>query len=117
MKTNELHTDKRGRVQRTAGQRRALIEGYKASGLGKAEFCRQHGINLATFCHWFGTKKGHKGKRASKAQTPTFAEVAVVPPIEQAAVEILLPNGSRIGIRHEGRRDDLVALVRGVAGC
>jgi hypothetical protein len=36
---------------------------------------------------------------------------------QQAAIEILLPNGSRIGIRHQGKRDDLVALVRGVAGC
>jgi len=31
-------------------------------------------------------------------------------------VEIMFPNGARVGIRHEGRREDLIALVRGVAG-
>ena len=116
MKTKERRTDRRGRVQRTAEQRRELIDEWKASGLGKAAFCRQRGVNLATFCHWFGRKK--KRRRKGAAQAPKFAEVAVVQPtVEQAAIEILLPNGSRIGIRHQGKRDDLVALVRGVAGC
>ena len=120
MKTKELQTDKRGRVQRTAEQRRELMEEYKASGLGKAEFCRQRGVNLATFCHWFDAKKGRRRKRSAKgiARAPKFAEVAVVPSaVEQAAIEILLPNGSRVGIRHQGERDELIALVRGVAGC
>ena len=120
MKTKERRTDGRGRVQRTAEQRRELIDEWKASGLGKAEFCRQRGVSLATFCHWFGTKKKRQRKRATKgaAQAPTFAEVAMVQPtVEQSAIEILLPNGSCIGIRHQGKRNDLVALVRGVAGC
>jgi transposase-like protein len=119
MKTDERQTDKRGRVQRTAEQRRELIEEYRASGLSKAEFCRQRGVNLATFCHWFGGRKKHRGKRAAKTaeRGPQFAEVAVASPAtEQAAVEVLLPNGARIGIRHQGRRDELIALVRGVAG-
>ena len=82
MKTNERHTDKRGRVQRTSEQRQELIEAYKASGLGKAEFCRQRGVNLATFCHWFGTRKKRRRRRSTKmAQArPRFAEVAVVQP-------------------------------------
>ena len=50
------------------------------------------------------------------AGKPAFAEVAVCPRLE-AAVEVLLPNGARIGIRHQGKRDELVALIRGVAGC
>jgi hypothetical protein len=47
---------------------------------------------------------------------PRFAEVEVAA-CTQAAVEVLLPNGTRVGIRHQGCREDLVALVRGVAGC
>ena len=95
------------------------MEEWRLSGLGKAEFCRQRDINLATFCHWFGKKKPKRGRRRGKAPAPPrFAQVAIVPPTPfQAAVEVLLPNGSRIGIRHEGKRDDLVALVRGIAGC
>jgi transposase-like protein len=119
MNTKEQQTDKRGRVRRTAEQRRELIEEYEASGLGKAEFCRQRGVNFATFCHWFTTKKRRRngGTRAA-SPTPRFAEIAVVQPtVEPAAIEILLPNGSRVGIRHHGRSEELVALVRGVAGC
>jgi hypothetical protein len=117
METKDLHTDKRGRVQRTAEQRQELIEEYKASGLGKAEFCRQRDVNLATFCHWFAKRKRRR-RRSAKAESraPKLAEVAVVQPaVEQAAIEILLPNGTRIGIRHHGKQEDLVALVRGVA--
>lgn len=47
---------------------------------------------------------------------PAFAQVEL-PACTQAAVEVLLVNGTRIGIRHQGKREDLVALVRGVAGC
>ena len=43
---------------------------------------------------------------------PRFEGTAGLP----ATVEVLLPNGTRVGIRHQGRQDELVALVRGVAG-
>jgi hypothetical protein len=32
-------------------------------------------------------------------------------------VEVLLPNGVRVGITHQGKREELVALVRDLAGC
>ena len=78
------------------------------SGLTKKAFCAQRQINLGTFYGW--AKRNLPVKRR-----PTFAQVEVAGRI-QAAVEVLLPNGARIGIRHQGRRDELVSLVRGVAG-
>jgi transposase-like protein len=113
MKTNERHADKRGRIPPSAERRRELITTFRSSGKSQAGFCREHGVNATTFNGWL-----RKGDR----RAPRFAEVELRPracaePGAPVAVEVLLPNGVRVGIRHEGRRDDLVALVRGVAGC
>ena len=79
------------------------------SGVTKKAFCERQGINLWTFHRWSKERRS-AGRRLAFAEV----EVAACPP---AAVEVLLPNGARVGIRHPGKRDDLVALIRGVAGC
>ena len=112
MKTNERRADKRGRVLCSADQRRELVAAYRGSGVTPAAFCRERGVNATTFNGWL---------RRTAAHAPAFAQVELTAPIERAAngaatVEVLLPNGARIGIRHEGRLDELVGLVRGVAG-
>jgi len=99
----------RRRVRRKATERERLIQEQAASGLTKKAFCARRQINLATFYAWA------KRKQAVMVRPPAFAQVEVAACAE-ATVEVLLPNGTRIGIRHQGRRDDLVALVRGVAG-
>lgn len=81
---------------------------FRASGLSGRAFAEQHGIKLPTFYSWLKTRAVRKATG--------FTEVQVAP-WSQAAIELLLPNGTRIGIRHQGKREDLVALVRGVAGC
>ena len=86
-----------------------MIQEQVQSGLSKIAFCKREGIRLGTFYGW-------SRRRGLAPQKPAFAQVQVVA-TTQAAIEVLLPNGARIGIRHEGKRDDLVALVRGVAGC
>lgn len=89
--------------------RERLIREQANSGLTKKAFCEREGVNLGTFHGWSKYRRTVKSK-------PRFAEVDVAtsaPPV----VEILLPNGARIGIRPQGKRDDLVALIRGVAGC
>ena len=78
------------------------------SGLTKRAFCAQRQIKLHTFYAWAKRKLPTK-------RTPRFAQVEI-PVCAQAAVEVLLPNGARIGIRHQGRRDELISLIRGVAG-
>ena len=112
MKPNERRADKRGRVLRNAERRRELVAAFKNSGQTQAAFCRERGVNATTFNGWL---------RQAAVQRPAFAQVEVVAQSDPAAnapaaVEVLLPNGTRIGIRHEGRRDELVALIRGVAG-
>ena len=103
------------RVRRKAAERERLIQEQATSGLTKKAFCAKRQINLATFYAWA------KRKRAVMVRTPSFAQVEVVPQVDPAAnapaaVEVLLPNGARVGIRHQGQRDELIALIRGVAG-
>ena len=78
------------------------------SGLTKKAFCAKRQIKLHTFYAWA------KRKRPTERR-PTFAQVEI-PACTQAAVEVHLPNGARVDIRHQGRRDELVSLIRGVAG-
>ena len=86
------------------------MEAQAQRGLTIKAFCEREGINPWTLYEW------RKKKALAMQRQPRFAEVEVAPCLA-AAVEVLLPNGARVGIRHQGKRDDLVALVRGVAGC
>jgi len=93
----------------SAADRERLIQEQARSGLTKKAFCAREGIALPTFHSW-------SGKALPVKRPPAFAQVELPEPT-QAAVEVLLPNGARIGIRHNGSRQDLVALIRGVSGC
>lgn len=107
---NTEEPTKRRRVVRrySAEDRERLIREHASSGLSKKAFCAQRGVNVGTFMGWRNLPAGQK-------QHPGFAQVEVAASLP-AAVEILLPNGVRVGIRHQGKRAELVALVRGVAG-
>jgi transposase-like protein len=108
MKAKQSAQLRRVRVRYGAEDRERLIQAQAQSGLTKRAFCAQRQINLTTFYAW--------AKRKSVAvQTPAFAQVEIAAGL-QAAVEVLLPNGARVGIRHQGRRDELAALIRGVCG-
>ena len=99
----------RRRQRRGTTQRERLIQEQAASGLTKKAFCARRHINLHTFYAWA------KRTQALTVRPPSFAQVAVAA-CAQAAIEVLLPNGTRIGIRHQGQHDELIALIRGVAG-
>ncbi len=108
---NTEEPTKRRRVNRrySAKDRLRLISEHAASGLTKKAFCKQRGVNVGTFMGW-------RNLPVPKHQKPAFAKVDVPASTPPAAVEILLPNGVRVGIRHEGKQSDLIALVRGVSG-
>ena len=106
METEEATPRRRVTRRYSAEDRKRLVREHAASGLTKKAFCAQHGINVGTFMGW---------RKLGQVPAAVFAQVDVPPP-SPAAVEVLLPNGVRVGIRHEGRREDLICLVRGVAG-
>jgi len=109
MKAEQPARRRRVLTRYAAEDRERLIKEQAQSGLTKVAFCEQRQIKLHTFYGW--TKRPRALQRR-----PHFAEVETAPCMA-AAVEVLLPNGTRVGIRHQGRREELVALVRGVAGC
>ena len=108
---NEKQPKQGRRVNRrySAEDRVRLIGEHAASGLTKKAFCREQGINLGTFCGW-------RNLPAAKNASSVFAQVEVPADTTAAAVEIMFPNGARVGLRHQGGREELIALVRGVAG-
>jgi len=106
---DEQATPGRRVVRRYSAEDRArLIREHAASGLTKKAFCEQQDINVGTFMGW-------RNLPVAKQAASPFARVQLATDTS-AAVEIMFPNGARVGIRHQGRSEDLVALVRGVAG-
>ena len=118
MKTNILKRKRRSRVLRTLEQRQELIRRYQASGLGKAEYCREHGVNLATFCQWLEGRL--RTERRRSVSTPKsemkFAE-AQVPLGATALVEIALPSGVCVRLRDLSRGRELVEFLREWTRC
>jgi transposase-like protein len=110
MKAKRSTRGRRVVTRYSAEDRERLIKEQAQSGETKAGFCRKRGINLGTFHGW-------PKHTQAVVRKPRFAEVETSSAWTQAAVEVLLPNGARIGIRHQGKREDLIAVVRGVAGC
>ena len=99
----------RRRVKRYSAEERAeLIKAYEDSGEIQQAFCDQRGLNVGTFKGWLS--------RRAESQETKFTKMEI--PIGSAApIEIILGNGIRVGIRHQGSPEELVALIRGVAGC
>jgi len=93
----------------SAEDRGRLIKEFQASGQNRREFCEQHGVNLTTFHGWF--KKQRRATRSKK-----FVEVNVSAQ-RGAPIEVQLANGTSVGIRPHGTQEDLIALIRGIAGC
>jgi transposase-like protein len=97
-------------TQYSAEDRERLIREQAKSGLCKKEFCAQHGINLGTFYGW------GKLRKRGKSSKPKFVKVNVPAP-RQSPIEVELSNGTHVRICAHGKREDLVALIRGIAGC
>jgi hypothetical protein len=109
MNENEV-TDGQGarhNVRRTAAEREALINEYRASGLGRKDFAKQHGIAPNTFSYWL---------KAMDAVPARFAEVKVSRPI-QMPVEVELKNGVRIRLCCNDKLIGLAELLREASRC
>jgi transposase-like protein len=117
MKTDRHTKDRRGRVLRTAEDRRELIERYKASGLSKAAFCRQHGLKLMTLYHWMNSgPRRARQRRSARSRRVEFAQVEM-PVSRPAPIEIELPSRVCIRLRDASAVSDLVKFVREVGAC
>ena len=103
--TEGSRKDTRGRVRRTAEQRRELLRRYEASGLSKAEFCRRNEVNLGTFCPWVeAARRGKRAEAAGGAAEVRFAEVELaLGGGSRAPIEIEVPGGVTIRVHERDR--------------
>ena len=75
-------------------------DAWKSSGLTQAEYCKQQGISYQSFVY-------QHNRIASKAQRKTamsFVEAkpeAVAVSAQAAGLQLMLPNGIRVGITNE----------------
>jgi len=96
--------------QRTPAEREQWLQAYEQSGMSRKAFCEAHGLNLTTFHGWF-----KKRERGTALAGPCFAEV-VLATREVPAIELVYPNGVRVGVQPRGRLEELAGLVRRLAG-
>ena len=99
----------RRRVKRYSAEERAeLIKAYDKSDEGQKAFCDQRGLNVGTFKGWLSRRAGSREAKFTKMEIPIGSA---------APIEIILGNGVRVGMRHQGSAEELITLIRGVAGC
>jgi transposase-like protein len=106
----------RCRTRRTVEQRRELVAGFRASGLGKAEYCREHGVNLGTFSQWLYSGRGLGGVRGDRAKKHRFAEVQLAVN-GHAALEIELPTGIRLRVQDAALLSAVSGFIRELSAC
>ena len=126
---------KRRLTRRSTQEREALIKKYMCSGQSKSAFCRQHGINLKTFCQWVGPtravepvdRKGvqveglgshwPKSKAGGKARDAegSFTELKVCLP-SGAAVEVLFTSGLRMHVNDLRGLEAVTDLIKSLEG-
>ena len=99
------------------GERRRLVELWRASNSSKAVFARAHGVKPVTFASWVG-RYGREGQVV--ARPPQFVQVVVAAPSGLGVP----PRGFPIGVgAHELRFDTppptawFAALLRELAPC
>lgn len=71
---------------------REHVEGWSASGLSQAEYCRRHGISLSSFYYW---------KRRFDRRPPSVGERRIVP-ISFSGSSLSLPSAANPLIVHVG---------------
>ena len=117
METEQVTEGRRVLKRYSAEDRELLIKEYEASGQSRREFCEQRRINLTTFHGWFRpsatARRGKTQRKGTKAKP--FVEMNVLAP-GRAPIEVQFANGTQVGIHPYGTPEDLVALIRGIAG-
>ena len=112
-----LKSDRRGRLRYSAEQKATLVEAYQTSGLSGPRFAEMHGVKYQTLAGWLQKRK-KSGKSAGSAGPPHPAFLSFVPaglhavPSSGAAVEILLPGGTKLAINTPGQIPLAAALIR-----
>jgi hypothetical protein len=114
-----MNTSQEGAVRsrRTRQEVRQLVSAFPASGLGAREFCQRHGLALSTL------RRNLKRQRQAQGPPETGLRLVAVklkatpkPAAPQAALEVVLAGGRRIGVGPGFDEQTLGRLVRALEG-
>ena len=112
-----------GRIRFSRKHRDMLLDAYEASGLSGPQFAAQHGVKYPTFATWLQARKrqrgGYPGLPAPESATLVLAEVESFGAVERSdipALEIGLPGGVVISLRHAGQAPLVAELLKHLAG-
>ena len=105
MNTEQAAEGRRVVRRYSAEDRDRLIREQAASGLTKKAFCKERGIHVSTF-HWWNKERRRSGLQLARVEVRCNA----------APVEIVLPDGKRLGI-HIHDEGLVVRLLNGVFSC
>jgi hypothetical protein len=98
------------RRRRSRAEAEQVVGEYEASGLSRVEFCRQHGLSLATLARY---RKRAEHDQAAPANRWVAVEVAgassTLESWGNSGLAVVLPGGRRIEV---GRGFDAPTLVQ-----
>ena len=86
------------------------IEKWRRSGQSKQSYCREQGLNPASFYRWYGKLNSISG------ETPRFIAVELRQSAARYPVEIELGNGVVVRLSNEAEGEFVVGLLRGLGG-
>lgn len=85
----------------------ALMKAWECSQEPQDQFCKHHGVSLATFSYW-----RTKYRRENSNLKPTPSGFIELEPQLVAGLEIYYPNGVRIRLPQGSSLVDLQALIQ-----
>ncbi|MFN7342049.1 MAG: IS66 family insertion sequence element accessory protein TnpA [bacterium] len=132
-----LKTDVLGRITVGSAQREAILDAFEASGMTGQAFALHHGIKIQTFASWMQKRRRRRGdyqnealcrklrmrkdpllvgsKKVARPQASmNLIEVNLQneTPKMHEALEVILPGGAVVRIRHESQLGLLQILMR-----
>ena len=102
-----------------------LMAEFDASGLSRAEFCRQRNLNYTTMSKWItrrtkavlaGNHRSRHRKDCASEASP-FVEVSIASEARPAAYEVVLRTGRSIRVPADFDADAVTRLILAVESC
>jgi transposase-like protein len=111
--------DRRGRLRYSDSQKTELLDAYLGSGMSGPQFAMAHGVNYQTFANWLQKRRRDAAPRlleelGSGPLALVEVEVPQAAP-QRKSLEIVLPGGSCLTIRHASQVSLAARLIRELA--
>src|SRR5262245_8678699 len=102
-------------TRRTRAEWMRLVEEWRHSGVGPAEFCRLKRLSRNTFLWWrWQLGASHRDGAAQRAGLVSVEVVRATPALEP--IEVVLGNGATVRVPVSFDRDALARVLAVVAG-